>query len=73
MKTRIAVGAGLLLTLSTAVAGTLMYGRTTVAPPEVLAVPSAITAETPVTPQVLAMWSAQTDADDDFIAPKVPI
>ena len=70
MKTRIAVGAGLLLTLSTAVAGTLMYGRTTVAQPEV---PSAITAETPVTPQVLAMWSAQADADDDFIAPKVPI
>jgi hypothetical protein len=70
MKTRIAVGAGLLLTLSTAVAGTLMYGRGTVAQTEAVAVPSVITAETPVTPAMLAMWSAE---DDHYIAPKVPI
>ena len=72
MKTRIAVGAGLLLTLSTAVAGTLMYGNT-VAQSAVIAAPTTITAETPVTPEVIAMWSAQTDRDDDYIAPKVPI
>jgi hypothetical protein len=73
MKTRIALGAGLLLTLSTAVAGTLMYGSK-VAQTEAVAVPSTITAETPVTPEMLAMWSAQTDSDDDdYIAPKVPI
>jgi hypothetical protein len=73
MKTRIAIGAGLLLTLSTAVAGTLMYGRGTVTQTEAAAVPSVITAETPVTPEMLAMWSAETGRDDDFIAPKVPI
>jgi hypothetical protein len=39
----------------------------------VAAVPSVITAETPVTPEMLAMWSAETGRDDDFIAPKVPI
>ena len=72
MKTRIVVGAGLLLTLSTAVAGTLMYGNT-VARTDAVAVPSNITAETPVTPAMLAMWSAQPDRDDDYIAPKLPI
>ena len=72
MKTRIVVGAGLLLTLSTAVAGTLMYGNT-VAQTQAVAVPSNITADTPVTPEMLAMWSAQKDSDDDYIAPKVPI
>ena len=72
MKTRLVVGAGLLLTLSTAVAGTLMYGST-VAQSDAVAVPRTITAETPVTPEMLAMWSAQTDRDDDYIAPKVPI
>ena len=72
MKTRIVVGAGLLLTLSTAVAGTLMYGST-VAQTEAVAVPSTITAETPVTPQMLAMWSIETGEDDDYVAPKVPI
>jgi hypothetical protein len=72
MKTRIVVGAGLLLTLSTAVAGTLMLGNTG-AQIEAVAVPSKITAETPMTPELLAMWSSQTDRDDDYIAPKVPI
>jgi hypothetical protein len=72
MKTRIAVGAGLLLTLSTAVAGTLMYGNTA-AQTEAVVVPTVITAETPVTPEMLAMWSAQADGDDGYIAPKVPI
>ena len=72
MKTRIVVGAGLLLTLSTAVAGTLMYGNT-VAQTEAVALPTTITAETQVTPEMLAMWSTQAGKDDDYIAPKVPI
>ena len=72
MKTRIAVGAGLLLTLSTAVAGTLMYGNT-LAQTEVIAVPSTISADTPVTPEMLAMWSTQNNRDHHYIAPKVPI
>ena len=72
MKTRIVVGAGLLLTLSTAVAGTLMYGST-VAQTEAAAVPTIITAETPVTPDMLVMWNARTGVDDNYIAPKVPI
>ena len=72
MKTRIVVGAGLLLTLSTAVAGTLMFGSS-VAQTEAVAIPSNVTAETPMTPEMLAMWSSQPDRDDDYIAPKVPI
>ncbi|HTJ17153.1 MAG TPA: hypothetical protein VL494_10270 [Steroidobacteraceae bacterium] len=72
MKTRIIVGAGLLLTLSTAVAGTLMFGNS-VAQTEAVAIPSNVTAETPMTPEMLAMWSSQPDRDNDYIAPKVPI
>ena len=72
MKTRIVVGAGLLLTLSTAVAGTLMYGNT-VARTKAVAAPSNITAETPITPEMFAMWSTEADRDDDYIAPKLPI
>ena len=72
MKTRIVLGAGLLLTLSTAVAGTLMYGKTA-AQTEAVVMPTTITAETPVTPEMLVMWSAQSDRDDDYIAPKAPI
>ena len=72
MKTRIIVGAGLLLTLSTAVAGTLMFGNS-VAQTEAIAIPSNVTAETPMTPEMLAMWSSQPDRDNDYIAPKVPI
>jgi len=72
MKTRILFGAGLLLTLSTAVAGTLMFGNS-VAQTEAVAIPSNVTAETPMTPEMLAMWSSQPDRDNDYIAPKVPI
>ena len=72
MKTRIIVGAGLLLTLSTAVAGTLMFGNS-VAQTEAVAIPSNVTAETPMTPEMLAMWSSQPDRDNDYITPKVPI
>ena len=71
MKTRIAVATTLLLTVGTAVAGTLMYGQgTQTAAPETA--PLAISADDAVTPEMLAMWSAADDSDD-YIAPKVPI
>jgi hypothetical protein len=72
MKTRIAAGAGLLLTLGTAMAGTLLYGhgRDAVVQPEVAA--TAITAATQVTPEMLAMWRAEARSTD-YIAPKVPL
>ena len=72
MKTRIIVGAGLLLTLSTAVAGTLMFGNS-VAQIEAVAIPSNVTAEILMMPEMLAMWNSQPDQDNDYIAPKVPI
>jgi hypothetical protein len=54
------------------VAGTLMFGNS-VAQTEAVAIPSNVTAETPMTPEMLAMWSSQPDRDNDYIAPKVPI
>jgi len=72
MKTRIAVGCGLLLTLGTAVAGTWIYGQgraETVAKDEVV-VASLHTQE--VTPQMIAMWKA-TATSTDYIAPRVPL
>jgi hypothetical protein len=72
MKTRIALATGLLLTVGTAVAGTLIYGQgRQVASPEVA--PSvAISASDVVTPEKFAMWQASASSDD-YIAPKVPI
>ena len=70
MKTRIAVGAGLLLTLGTAMAGTLIYGqgRSAGLQPDV----ATISSTTEVTPEMIAMWRATASADD-YIAPKVPL
>ena len=71
MKTRIAVGCGLLLTLGTSVAGTWIYGQgrsEAAAKPEVVS--SLHTQE--VTPQMIAMWKA-TATSTDYIAPRVPI
>jgi hypothetical protein len=68
MKTRIAVGTGLLLTLGTAMAGTLIYGQgqgnSAIVQPETVA--------TTVTPEMIAMWRG-ADSADDYIAPKVPL
>jgi hypothetical protein len=72
MKTRIAVGCGLLLTLGTAVAGTWIYGQgriDTTARDEVT-VASMNSQE--VTPQMIAMWKA-TATSTDYIAPRVPL
>jgi hypothetical protein len=68
MKTRIAVGAGLLLTLGTAMAGTLIYGQGHSAASQ----PEALSATTQVTPEMIAMWRATANSDD-YIAPKVPL
>ena len=69
MKKRIALAfAGLLLTLGTAVAGTLIYGH---GQKESLDSYQPATARQ-VTPEMIAMWKA-TAASSDYIAPKVPI
>jgi hypothetical protein len=68
MKTRIAVGAGLLLTLGSALAGTLIYGQATVQPDHERAVlPASVSAVT-VNGD---LWAAAADAD--YVSLKVPI
>ena len=69
MKTRIALGAGLLLTIGSAVAGTLMYGQGHVEPSVPVVTPVA---QQEVTPQMVAMWKA-TATPSDYVAPRVPI
>jgi hypothetical protein len=69
MKTRIAVvGAGMLLTLGSAVAGSVMFaqGKSEVA------APVALVAEQQVSAETIAMWKA-TSASSDYIAPRVPL
>lgn len=72
MKTRIAFGAGLLLTLGTAVAGTFIYGKgqsqNSIEPYQ----PAVTVDSQDVTPEMIAMWKA-TAVSTDYIAPKVPI
>jgi hypothetical protein len=72
MKTRIALATGMLLTVGTAVAGTLIYGQGKQAASPELAPSVAISATDAVTPETFAMWQA-TASSDDYIAPKVPI
>ncbi len=72
MKTRIAVATTLLLTVGTAVAGTLIYGQGTQAAAPEIAPLVTISADDAVTPEMLAMWQA-TDDTDAYMAPKVPI
>lgn len=76
MKTRIAVGAGLLLTIGSAVAGTLMYGQGRAEPiylsmvvPAV--VPGVQQQSQSLRPEV-AMPQA-TASSGDYIAPRAPI
>jgi hypothetical protein len=76
MKKRIVLGAGMLLTLGTAVAGTFLYGHEQSARVQRMAerqitLPSD-TAEQSVTPEMIAMWKA-TAASTDYEAPKAPI
>jgi hypothetical protein len=73
MKIRIAVGAGLLLTLGTAMAGTLIYGgQGRSASMHNGEASTPVTAVARVTPEMLAMWRAQAGSDD-YISPKVPL
>jgi hypothetical protein len=69
MKARIAFGAALLLTLGTAMAGTLIYGQGRAVAQSPVA---AAAAETQVTPEMIAMWRA-TSNSADYVAPKVPL
>jgi hypothetical protein len=69
MKKRIAIGfVGLLLTLGTAFAGTLIYGHGQKNALDTYQPASAAQ----VTPETIAMWKA-TATSRDYIAPKVPI
>jgi hypothetical protein len=70
MKTHIALGATLLLTLGSAVAGSLLYGqaRSAVA---VSPTHSTVAADE-VTPAMIANWKDHSSSFD-YIAPKVPI
>ena len=77
MKKRIALGAAMLLTLGTAVAGTFLYGHEQAAMEQVaeqqITLPSDNQPATQsVTPEMIAMWKA-TAASTDYEAPKAPI
>ena len=78
MKKRIALGAAMLLTLGTAVAGTFLYGHEQAAAMERVAeqqitLPSDNQPSSgAVTPEMIAMWKA-TAASTDYEAPKAPI
>ena len=50
-----------------------MYGQHEPRQTEHVVMPGALQCETTVTPEMLAMWSAQTDSRRDYIAPKAPI
>lgn len=69
MKTHIVLGTALLLTLGSAVAGSLLYGRS-----EARVVPPAhadVSADQ-VTPAMIADWK-ESSTSYGYIAPKVPI
>lgn len=73
MKTRIAIGTGLLLTIGSAVAGSLIYGQdrsTAVESYELVAVTAP--AEQQVTPEMIAMWK-MTASSSGYSAPRIPI
>jgi hypothetical protein len=74
MKQRIALGAAMLLTLGTAVAGTFLYGHEqTAAETAQITLPSDHEpAAQRVTPEMIAMWKASA-ASTDYEALKAPI
>ena len=71
MKKHILVGASLLLTLGTAVAGTLMYGHDARTTLDSYDAASSIALEQP-SPATIEMWRA-TASSSDYLAPKAPI
>ncbi|HEY5754477.1 MAG TPA: hypothetical protein VIU34_01580 [Steroidobacter sp.] len=78
MKKRIALGAAMLLTLGTAVAGTFLYGHEQAAMEQVAEQQITLPSDNQqpstqsVTPDMIAMWKA-TAASTDYEAPKAPI
>jgi hypothetical protein len=70
MKTKIAVGAALLLSLGSAVAGSMLYNHDEQSREETLE-PAAVSAEH-VTPAMIAEWK-QNSPIADYVAPRVPI
>ena len=71
MKKHILLGTSLLLTLGTAVAGTLMYGQGSSTTPESYAPASSIAQDLP-SQATIEMWKA-TASSSDYLAPKAPI
>jgi hypothetical protein len=72
MRRRIALGAGLLLTLGSAVAGTMIYGQAKTTMLEAVEQRSVDPTNVEVTPEMIAMWRA-TASSSDYMAPKVPL
>lgn len=73
MKKHIALGATLLLSLGTAVAGTFLYGQEPVTETVQITLPSdSEPASQQVTSEMIAMWKA-TAASTDYSAQKAPI
>jgi hypothetical protein len=70
---RILFGTGLLLTVGTAVAGTLLYGQGTPAGADQVSSAVTLSASSVASPETIASWAATDAVDDDYIAPKVPI
>lgn len=70
MKTRIALGTVMLLTLGSAVAGSFIYGGRAALRTEVTVAAPVISKE--VTPEMIALWKA-TATSSDYTAPRVPI
>ena len=71
MKKHIVVGTSLLLTLGTAVAGTLMYGDDLSATVDSYAPATSVAQERP-SQATIEMWKA-TASSSDYVAPKAPI
>jgi hypothetical protein len=69
MKTRIALGATLLLTLGSAVAGSFIYAQHDRNDSNQDVVGSV---QTEVTPEMIAMWKS-TAASSDYVMPRRPI
>lgn len=70
-KRRIVLGAAMLLTLGTAVAGTFLYGHEQAMVEQQITLPSDSSVTT-VTPEQIAMWKA-TAASTDYAGLKAPI
>jgi hypothetical protein len=71
MKKHILVGTSLLLTVCTAVAGTLMYGQGSNAAVDSYT-PASVVAEEQPSATTIEMWKA-TATSADYMAPKAPI